>query len=178
MSLINDALKRLKQSQQQPHGGAHPVTWDNPPGLPISKATTVASKTPPGPGWMLPLLVILLIAAAAAFIGLAVFSRKPAPPVSATALVSQPVPANPPVLKLPSRPVTAKTVAVTAPALAPPAPRVQGISYFNGKWQAIVNGTTVRVGDQVNGFRVEEISKSEVSFIAPDGSRISLALGQ
>ncbi|MGH8022665.1 MAG: hypothetical protein ACRED1_03730 [Limisphaerales bacterium] len=175
MSLINDALKRLKQSHEQPQGAAHP-TSDNPPTLPISKATpSVANKTAPGPGWMLPLLVILLIGAAAVFIGLA-FSRKPASPVAVTPSVSQPVPVNP--LPPPSPAAAAKAVAVTAPAPAPPVPRVQGISYFNGQWQAIVNGATVRVGDRVNGFRVEEISKSEVSFISPDGSRKSLALEQ
>jgi hypothetical protein len=33
------------------------------------------------------------------------------------------------------------------------------------------------VGDSVNGFRVKLISKNEVSFIAPDGTEKTVALG-
>jgi hypothetical protein len=174
MSLINDALKRAKQFQQeQPQ--AQSV-------LPLEPSPS-AAKPRAGLAWALPVLVILLITVAGMFIVLAFCSTKPPVQVTKTVPISQPVKAIPPPPKLPPSPATAtgQTVAVTAPKPPPPPPRalrVQGISYSNTKWQAIVNGATVYVGDNVNGFRVALISRNNVSFIAPDGSQKTLALGE
>lgn len=163
MSLINDALKRAKQSQQQQRETAAPT-----PALP---PVAVASRG--GLPWLFPVAVILLVAVVCFFIACAFFVAQK--PVTQTALVPQKAPIAPVVQKAPPPP---QTVAVVAPKPAPPALKVQGIFYNNAQWQAIVNGQSVLVGDSVNGFRVKLISKNEVSFVAPDGTEKTMTLGQ
>jgi hypothetical protein len=70
MSLINDALKRAQAMQQK---DSPPVTPPLPP---------VEAEPRGGMGWFLPLLVILLLAAACFFIGMA-FARRTPPPFAA-----------------------------------------------------------------------------------------------
>jgi hypothetical protein len=171
MSLINDALKRAKQSQQPaPPAGAQPL----PP---------IEAEPPRNVGWLFPLLVALLIGAACFFIGVAFFAiRKPAvqitPPIPApqktqTAAIIVPAPPKTPL------PATTQTVVVSTPQkTVPPVLKVQGIFYNAVKPEAIVNGMTVFAGDNVNGFRVKLISKTNISFIAPDGTEKTLALGE
>jgi hypothetical protein len=65
MSLINDALKRAQAAQQE---GSPPVAPPLPP---------VEAGPRGGTGWFLPLLVILLLAAAGFFIGMAFTKRTP-----------------------------------------------------------------------------------------------------
>jgi hypothetical protein len=169
MSLINDALKRVGQIQPPP-----PQT----PSAPPRELSPVTGKPQAGPGWTVPLLVIFLIAAAGVFIALAYFSKKPPVQITKTISIPPPVQVIPPAPKTPPPPAPSSAVAVAAPAPPPPPVlRVQGITYSNAKWQAIVNGTTVYVGDNVNGFRVAEISRNNVAFIASDGSKKNLALG-
>ncbi|MGD1087143.1 MAG: hypothetical protein ABR955_00245 [Verrucomicrobiota bacterium] len=67
MSLINDALKRAQAAQQET---SPPVAPPLPP---------VEVKPRGGTGWFLPLLVILFLAAACFFIGMA-FARRTPPP--------------------------------------------------------------------------------------------------
>lgn len=178
MSLINDALKRAKQFQQPPlpHG--------QPPGKPAQPPSAPAVKPHERVGWSLPVLVILLIATAAAFIGTALFGRKPPAPLALAVSIPQPVRAAAPPKPFPP-PAPSQTVSIPAGA-SPPAPapvqppplKVQGIFFFHAQWQAIVNGTAVYVGDNINGFRVKEISRDHVSFTAADGSQKTLALGE
>jgi hypothetical protein len=176
MSLINDALKRAKQFEKK-----------QAPSIPPLETPFVDGQiTTKRPEWIVPVLLCTL-AAAALFIGLAflIFERKPAQQLTAAVVVPPPVQAIvTPKPSSPPAPVTNQTAAVTAlvsaAPSAPPSPpplHVQGISYSNAKWQAIVNGRTVFVGDSVNGFRVSNISKNNVSFIAPGGSQKTLALG-
>lgn len=166
MSLINDALKRAKQSQQQRRQTAPPA-----PHLPPVEAA-------PRNGLVrfFPFAVVLLVAMAGFFIVGFFAMPKPAaqikpPPHQAQIAIAAPV-----VQKAPPPPPV-QTVAVTAPRPAPPALKVQGIFYNNAKWQAIVNRQSVLVGDSVDGFRVKFISKNNVSFIAPDGTEKIMALG-
>ena len=70
MSLINDALKQTKQSRP-------PNLPPNPPPL-----SPVESISPGGMGWLVPVVIILLLAAAGIFIGLSL--SKPVPLVAAT----------------------------------------------------------------------------------------------
>ena len=168
MSLLNDALKRASQSQQE-----HDTVR-----IHLPAACVAAPKPKAGLGWALPVLVILLIITFGAFCTLAILARKPAAPILTASVVPPPIHAAPARPKpAPPQPVT-PTVAVTAPAPIWPPLKLQGITYYNAKWQAIVNGTTVYVGQSVNGFRVAMISRNTVSFIAPDGSHKILALGQ
>jgi len=67
MSLINDALKRAQAAQQET---SPPVAPPLPP---------VEAKPRGGTGWFLPLLTILLLAAACFFIGMAFAGRTPPP---------------------------------------------------------------------------------------------------
>jgi hypothetical protein len=195
MSLLNDALKRASQSQQ----GHDTVRITLRPAEP-------APKLHVGKGSALSVLVMLLIVGAGVFIAVALLffgtRGKIAPQVTTTTtttatlppptriVAAAPRPVSPPArTKMVSRPARTKTVAVASHASAPapvqalaPVPmsalKLQGITYYNGKWQAIINGATVYVGDNVDGFRVAQISQNHVSFIAPDGSRRLVPLGQ
>jgi hypothetical protein len=174
MSLLNDALKRASQTQQELDTVRISLP---PPAAPVPGSQA-------GLGWALPVLIILLIVTAGAFVTLAIFARKaapaPAPQITRAATVpppARPVPAAP---KPVAPPVTTQTPAVAASAPVPPPPplKVQGITYSNAKWQAIVNGKTVFIGDSVNGFRIAAIYQNHVSFIAPDGSRKLVPFGE
>jgi hypothetical protein len=176
MSLLNEALKRASQSQQE----FDTVRIHLPP-------AAAASNQNAGRRWVLSIVVILLIAIASALIWLAFFERNHAIQVTSAAAVPPPVPAVPaapkPIAPKPmlptAQPVTERTVAVAAPApVSPPQLKLQGITYYNARWQAIVNGKTVYVDDYVNGFRVAVISRNYVSFIAPDGSKKMLPFGE
>ena len=214
MSLINEALKRASQSQQEydtvrinlprastsalnPQSAREIAPAPAPPAPKPQSTRDSAPKSKPEPTWgwpaesetkkgrssAVPILVILLFVTAGAFFGIGYFSRKSPAHVAATLPVSHPVQAAAPVQQ-PAPPSPAEqAVATTAPAAEPatpppPPPRVQGISYYNGKWQAIVNGKTVYVGNTVNGFRIAVISRNNVVFIAPDGSQEKVALGE
>jgi hypothetical protein len=65
MSLINDGLKRAQAAQQE-----------NSP--PATQSPPVETQPHGSTGWLLPLLVILLLAAASFFIGMAYARRTPA----------------------------------------------------------------------------------------------------
>ncbi|MGH7942175.1 MAG: hypothetical protein ACREE6_02360 [Limisphaerales bacterium] len=171
MSLINDALKRASQSQQQ-QGDTVRITLKPP--------STPAPKLQPARGLAIPVLIILLIATAGVFLRLAHHRRSPVSRVRIAAAVPPPVHVVAP--PKPASPA-AQTVAFTGPARTPSPPpppplKIQGISSYNAKWQAIVNGKTVFVGDTVNGFRIAVISRNNVLFIAPDGTQKKLALGE
>jgi hypothetical protein len=186
MSLLNDALKRASQSQY----GHDTVRIHIPPvdptvpaapairAIPAMPAMSVAVAEPhpkSGVGW-LPILVVLTVAVAGAFILLAHFSARHRAHAVAIVPVSRPIPPAP---KPAPPPVTVKAVAVTAPAPAPLPPlKLQGISFYNAHWEAIINGRTVYVGNRIGGFRVAVISGNKVWLIAPDGSRKRLVLGQ
>ena len=174
MSLINDALKRAKHSQQQQPAPAPPLM----PALPVH------SESHGGANWLFAVLIVALIVVSCFLILLAVGPRKQIAHSAPPAAPAQYAQTAPPSSVLPKAAVTpppaaiapTQTVAVVAPP--PPALKVQGIFYNSARPQAIVNGQTVYIGDDVNGFRVKQISKDEVSFTAPDGSEKTLALGE
>lgn len=197
MSLINDALKRAKQSQQNtPPPGASPLPPVEPP-----------ARRGSGSGWMLGLAAILFLAAAGLFLGTALLKRKsppaetaktpavPAPLVAAQLAkpAAAPAPVAPPVSRPTQNSVTTSAV-VSKPASntalampvtnrppAPPVeqlPKVQGIIFTAANPVAIVNGKAVNVGDDVGNFRVKQILKNGVVFQRPDGSLKTLNLGE
>jgi hypothetical protein len=175
MSLLNEALKRASQSQQE-----HDTVRIHFKPLPPAPAP----PPPAGRGRTLPVIVILVIAAVIAFIGLAHLGRR----VTMAAAVPPATPTVPglprpivPKLAVPKRavqPATGRAVAVTTPASVWPSLKVQGITYYNAKWQAIVNGKTVYAGESLNGFRVAVIYRNYVLFVAPDGSKKMVPLGE
>ena len=166
MSLINDALRRAKESQQQvsPPAFAAPLKPVEPE--PRSNAFI----------WLAPLFVILLIVAAIFFAGLAMAKRTVAQIVNApepaatqeVATAAEPVVARPPAIE------TNTPVSVSA---AEPLPHVQGIVYSQNKPWAILNGQSVFVGDHVGDYRVQEISKYAVTLAGANGKTQTIHLG-
>jgi hypothetical protein len=171
MSLINDALKRARETQQKnPPSGAPPL----PP---------VESPARGGTGWMLAGAAVFFVAAPGVFIGPALFGHKAAPVAAAKA----------PEISAPTRAEPAPEPAPVTNALPPPAtktnppppagtaeqlPKVQGIIFNAAHPLAIVNGKTVNVGDRVGDFQVKQIMKNSVVFQRPDGSQKSLGIGE
>jgi hypothetical protein len=187
MSLLNDALKRASQSHfahetvrihiPVPAAPANPAMPAAPamsavPAAPAAMAP-VESHPKSGLGW-LPILVVLTVAVAGAFILLGHFSAKHRVHAAAIVPVSRPIPPAPK-----PAPPPAKAVAVTAPAPPTPPPlRLQGISFYDAHWEAIINGRTVYVGNTIHGFRVAVISGNKVLLVAPDGSWWKLVLSK
>jgi hypothetical protein len=161
MSLINDALKQARQSQQpnQPPSGQTPLR-------PVEPAPRGVAD------WILPLVVIALAGAAAFFIGLALARHKPSATAQA-AEISAKQPAVAAVANVMNVPATSNAAAAVAPSAA--GMKLQGIVYGDKSW-AIVDGKTVYVGDSVGNFRVKEISPTSVTLESPDGSQQKLGL--
>jgi hypothetical protein len=160
MSLINDALKQARKTPPRNTPNALP---------PLPPDADEASSLP---GWLLPVVVIALIVAAIFLTGWAVSHHTVhaivvAPPASGdtqdVAVVSPPV--EPP---KPADPV---------PAVPPDAPKLQGIDYSRTAPSAILDGKTVRPGDQIGQYHVKEISKYSVTLVGPDKKEIKLGMG-
>jgi hypothetical protein len=183
MSLINDALRRASQSQQEKISGGPPLR-------------PVEPKRGGGTGWILPAVIILLIAAAFFFIGMAMSKRKPSPVATApeisptqqvdsvppAAPVSMPATIPPPAVSNASE-VAAVSNSAPPPQPSPPPPpppqlKLQGIFYTPPQPSAIVNGKTVFLGDSVGDFTVKEITKNSVLLQNADGSEKKLTIGQ
>lgn len=167
MSLINDALKRAKKAQQT----QSPLPPADAPLLPPIEPESRGSV-----GWFL--LIITLVAIGCFFIGLAFAIHKPL--ADTKPLIVQTQVAAAPVVPVAPKPVPPPqtNVLVAPPKPAPPPLQLQGILMGSGTPQAIVNGQTVYIGDNVNGFRVQLISKNNVLFVASDGTQKMLALGK
>jgi cytoskeletal protein RodZ len=176
MSLINDALKRARQSQQK-----------NPPGGP--PLFPVEIRTRGGIGWFLPTVIVALVVAAGIFIALAMTKRTPPPSATAPAIsatqqiesVSVP-PSNPPAAVSTTNEASTNESSISnsvpPPPPPPPEPKLQGIIYDPAKPWAIVSGKTVYVGDHVGDFRVKEITKNSVTLQNADGSEKTLVMGE
>ena len=180
MSLINDALKRAQEAQR-------PNT--------ASSATSIRTidthhKERPFINRMLVVVIFLLLAAAFAFIGMAMTGRlarknivapqiTPAHPVAAVAAPDRPVSAAPPVVAaaliapvqpvpVQSAPAPVAVAAVVAPApppfVFPDTLHVQGVAYDPAHPWAIVSSKMVYIGDTIKGVRVLAISKNSVTF--------------
>jgi hypothetical protein len=204
MSVLNDALKRASEAQQE-HDTVR-IKFDRLPPMPApapapaSKPQPTSSSVPepkrePTWGWAaesetkkgrsfaVPVIVIVLIAAGT-YIGIRHFSKKPSAHGAAIVPVSHPVhaiaPASRPIAT--PRPAKVQTAAVATGAherVSWPSLNVQAIFYSGAKSQAIVNRKTVYVGDIVDDrIRVAGISRNKVLFIAPDGSQKKLGLGE
>ncbi|MGH7992070.1 MAG: hypothetical protein ACREDQ_01025 [Limisphaerales bacterium] len=160
MSLINDALKQVKQSRPQ-----------NPPAN--SPPLPPAESAAPGNGnWLAPVMIILLVAAAGIFIGL--FFSKHAPSLANVPLAAAAT--NQPVKAVTANPPPGSNGVVMVPP-GPPEPKLQGILFAATRPCAIVNGKTVFVGDQINEFRVAAISKDSVTLQSETATNVlSLSL--
>jgi len=184
MSLINDALKRARDSQP-----ANPA----PPAAGLPPLAPAGPVRPGGAGWVLALAAILFLAAAGLFIGQALFKhRNPPVALAETSPVAPnpaPAPAGPvsapPAAGSNSAPETAVEPSPAAPAANPPPtagaeqlPKVQGIIFNTAHPLAIVSGQTVGVGDRVGALQVKEILPNAVIFRRADGSLKRLKIGE
>jgi hypothetical protein len=176
MSLINDALKRAQNSQQNsPPSGAPPL----PP---------VESQERGGTGWILVVAFVLFLAAACFFIGPALFGHKPSPAAAAKSqeISAPPAEAAPaPPLAPASTPETNSLLPPVADTNPPPSsstaeqpPKVQGIIFNAARPVAIVDGKAVSVGDRVGDFQVKQILKNSVIFQRSDGSQQTQEIGE
>ena len=155
MSLINDALKQTQKIQQQ-----------NPPPLNPPPLPPVESHSQEGLGWLVPGIIVLLLAAVGIFVGVSLSkparlaaSAMPAtnpPPITATA-------PKPAVTSAVISNVATNVAPITVAPPKPPEPKLQGILFAAARPCAIVNGQTVFVGDQVGKLRVAAISKDSVT---------------
>jgi len=164
MSLINDALKQARLSQQ-----------DNPPSIhpPLPPVESVSRGRM---NWFLLVGIVLFLAVAGFFIGISLSKHTPPPP-PATASATTPTLAATPELSptqqvesvsnsLPvstNTPSVSNEVAVVPPPPPPPEPKLQGILFDPTRPCAIVDGATVFVGGRVGEFRVTAISKDKVT---------------
>lgn len=153
MSLVNDALKRAKQAQQE-----------NPPPVPPLQFRPVepANETPPGS----PLLIvgaalglIVLIGLGGLLVWAVAGKQGAAMQVEARTVVE---PATP----VASVVAPAQSVTNVAPIVVePPAPelKLQGIFFNPRSPSAVVNGRTLYVGDRVAGLSVTAITPKAVT---------------
>jgi hypothetical protein len=175
MSLINDALKRARETQRDaPPSGAPPL----PP---------VESPARGGSGWILVVAAVLFLAAICLFIGPVLLGHKTPPDAAAK---PPEISAPPPVEAVPAPapvPVTnAPPAATNVNPENPPQvlvvirqmPKLQGIIFNAASPVAIVNGQAVGVGDRVGDLQIKQISKNSVIFQRPDGSLETLAIGE
>lgn len=175
MSLINDALKRARETQRN---NAPPGAMPLPP---------VEAPTRGGAGWILTASAVLFLAAAGLIVGPALFGHKAPPSVAAKTPVSSappaaattpaPAPSIPPPVAITNLPPIPKTNPPPPAVAVGPWPKVQGIIFNAARPVAIVNGQTVNVGDLVGHFRVKQITRHNVVLQRPDGTQKTLGIG-
>jgi len=160
MSLINDALKQARQAPPRNSPNSQP------PLRPVVEEGSSAAT------WLIPAIILILVVAAIFFIGWAsahrVVSTIMAQPEPVVVVTQQVTGVRPPVAPPP----------VAEPALLnpPDAPVLQGIFYSPTAPSAIVNGKTIRPGDQLRQYRVKEIGKFTVTLVGPDKKEIKLGM--
>lgn len=184
MSLINDALKRAKQAQQENPPATPPLEF-----RPVETGQRGNHRTT-----LLAVGLTLVIVAILGLSGLLVWyvqqSKQTAMPVAARIadppLVPLAATTNPPATPLlplapdntlsnliaprpdnPEVPNTNRYPVAGETALAPPplALKLQGIFFNPQNPSAVVSGKTVYLGDRVNGFRVMGISPVAVTLV-------------
>ena len=167
MSLINDALKRAKQAQQE----SAPATSAAPTQLRPVEAQAVGND-PTWWIWPVAILLFLVLFGGLFFvISSALHPTKPAMTVAAA--VPPPVPQV--VVAPPVDPPKPPPVAV-ALAKTPKPARIQGIVYDPVNPWAIISGKTIRIGDSVDGLRVTAISRDAI-MLTGNGQTNQLRVG-
>jgi hypothetical protein len=156
MSLINDALKRAKQTRQGNPKSAAPVPPPPPLYRPLETAPRRARTSPLSTG-----AVILLIAAGIFCVGLALF-KHPAAKTAATASTSGGATTATTSTSAAKSSPESSTADETSASPPYPLPKVQGIVFSPAKPWAIVNGKTVFIGDSIGNLRVKKILRNSV----------------
>ena len=189
MSLINDALKRAKETHQQ---NPRPTP---PPDAPII-VTAPSAQRSGVPGWIWVVLIVLLVGFGAFLIGQSLRNGGSTITVAAKTTGSQPVSesaatpdltpakaapaavevasAQPVSTAAPTQPANSavsappQTTSVDAVAAAAPAPapmKLQSIIYDLQNPSAMINGKLLFVGDSFGELRVEAIRRNGVTLV-------------
>ncbi len=157
MSLINDALKEARKTPPRPPGTFSPLRPA------VDEPTPVRQWLGPGIILALIILAVFLTGWVTAYRGVNDAT------IEANQQVEEPSMPEPVVeVKPEPEPIPVKTEA---------RPVLQGIFYSTTAPSAIVDGKTVRPGDQFNQYRVKEITKYAVIFVGPDGRNIKIGMG-
>ncbi|MEI8291716.1 MAG: hypothetical protein WCH99_19790 [Verrucomicrobiota bacterium] len=165
MSLINEALKQARQAPPR----ATPNMLPLPP--------VARQETGPVTVWVLPIAVIVLIIALIFFGGWMVAHR---PVREIVVAAPEPGPAPDPV-EAAAPPESAKPVVPELPVATASGnvPVLQGIFYSPTAPSAIIDGKTVRLGDQIGQYyRVKEITQFAVTLIGPENKPLKIGLGR
>jgi len=173
MSLVNDALKRAKQAQQ-----------DNPPPTPPLEFRPVEPAQEGRPG--APLLVVGAVLGLIVMVGLGglllwgVAQQRN----NSLQVEARSVPVEPAVPVEASTPGDTPEEAMTntlpaAVVETPPQPefKLQGIFFNPRSPSAVVNGKTVYVGDRVSGYQVQTITPTAVTLASGTNTSV-LSLSQ
>jgi hypothetical protein len=185
MSLINEALKRAKQAQEE-----------NPPALPPLEFR------PEEPGQIQPrratllivgiTLVVVMILGMAGMLVWFVAQAKSALPVIAR-VADAPLAANPHTMPASAQPVSAPgqfepsdppntnpvpVVTELVAAVPPPVLKLQGIFFSPNRPSVVVNGKTIYLGDRVNGFRLIAVSPVAATFVSGAETNVLSLSGQ
>jgi hypothetical protein len=182
MSLINKALKRAQQAQQENPPATPPLEF-----RPIEPGQQHRRHT---------LLLVGLAVVVAAILGLSVLlvrvlvqsnsnalpvaARVIEPPLAPLAAVASNSLGTPNVSTATSagmapnaEPTTNGAVHAAAAAVPPPAPmKLQGIFFNPRSPSAVVNGQSVYLGDRVDGFRVMGISPVAVTLVSATATNV------
>jgi len=167
MSLVNDALKRAKQTQDQ-----------NPPPVPLLAFRPVepANEGPPTSpllvvGAVVGLLVVLVVGGLLVWL---MMNRQPADLQAEARTVPEPAP----VVTAPAEPVVTTTPDVTTNVLPvvveTPKPefKLQGIFFNPRNPSAVINDRTVYAGDKVSGLRVARITPRAVTLTSENQTNV------
>lgn len=186
MSLINDALKRAKNAQEQ-----NPPPADGPP---LKPADPAEAKTASNAKTLLYIMVACVVFGnALLFLAIKDRGAKKAEPTAAPVVaavvpvtapatnpapaVVSPPPAAPQAKVVPPAPaavpaVVQTNVAIVQPvAVAPPEPpkpaplKLQSIIYNPSRPSAMISGKFVMIGDKVQGLRVTAMDRETVTLV-------------
>jgi hypothetical protein len=188
MSLINEALKRAKQAQQENPATPPPLEFrSEEPGQISPRRTTLLIVG-------ITLLVVMILGMAGMLIwfvaqsnsALPVVARVADAPLAAAASAPEITPANVPPVSAPlpfERPEPLNTN--SAPAMAevvaeiqPPALKLQGIFFNPSRPSVVVNGKTIYLGDRVSGFRLIAVSPVAATFVSATETNVLSLSGQ
>lgn len=193
MSLINDALKRAKQTQQENPPATPPLVF-----RPIEPDQQRNRRSA--------LLYVGLTCVTVAIVGLSgllvyfisqsksntltVAARVNDAPLAALPVTDTNSPATPAPIQPPTEPVVTENapgyierpdepntngmpvVAAIVEAIKPAALKLQGIFFNPQNPSAVVNGRSVYLGDRVNGFRVMGISPVAVTLVSATATNV------
>jgi len=187
MSLINDALKRAKQAQPITSSAASAIKPTDAGGVAMRPAESNHSSVGL-PVYFMPAL-LFLICGACFFIVKGWDAHRQAglypEPVTVSAREStEPAPAEPAESEMsaseiaraipPNRQfsVNETTATPAPPTVQEPAFRLQGIFYEPKRISALVNSTSVQVGDAVGNARVKAISRTAVTLVVDGQTKV------